>query len=85
MGGFRERKIARLVGAWGHVPSEHTFVYAGCHPAGRRFLLGKFFAEQVSWCGIDPLKSVLSGWPDGFMAGRVVQAVSVPVQNDPAA
>jgi hypothetical protein len=43
------------------------------------------FAEQVSWCGIDPLKSVLSGWPDGLMAGRVIQAVSVPVQNDPAA
>ena len=43
------------------MPSLHGFVYAGWHPAGRRFLPGNFVAEHVSWCGAISLKSVLNG------------------------
>jgi hypothetical protein len=32
------------------LPTLQRFVYAGCHPAGRRFLPGEFFAEPMSRC-----------------------------------
>ena len=49
MAGYSEQKIVGLEARGGYVPSLHMIVYAGCHPAGRRFPLGKFFAELVSW------------------------------------
>jgi hypothetical protein len=62
----KRRRVASEFALFAALPSLQRFVYAGCHSAGPRFLLGEFFAEPMSGATRNPLIFVRNGWPELF-------------------